>query len=285
MVDIVLTGIGIVSPLGIGSDAVRSALQNGDNGVGDLTLFESPGHYERAAEVGEYDWKEYLFTKQTFADRCTELILGAARMALEDAGLGLPLTAAQAPVGFCFGTQWGCMDAMERFYEPVAGGNGKRASSLVFSHSYPNCPTSFVAIELGLRGYSTSFTGSDQAGLWALRDACDAMRLGTADRVLVGAADALSLARMAHDEAEGAKTVPGEGAIALMLETTDAADQRGTEVLARVMTGDGSTPVSAFSGWNGGAITPLLALLSAFWTGDSGSISLDDESFSLAPVA
>ncbi|MBN2712158.1 MAG: hypothetical protein JXR97_06935 [Planctomycetes bacterium] len=247
-----ISGIGVVSPVGIGKAEFFAGLEAGKSGIDELTLFEPVGKCEHAAEVGEFEWKEYCFSKQTYADRCTGFALASARMALEDGGVGLPVPEESEKTGFCFGTMWGCAESMEKFFEPVAQGKGKRASSLVFSHSYPNCPTSFTCIELGLRGYSTSFAGSPLAGLWALRSAFDAVASGACGRVVAGAADALSHIRFSNAEANqtlpatagltppapGGKgwdlwsRVPGEGAVSLLLESDESLAARGGSSLA-----------------------------------------------------
>jgi len=246
---IVITGLGVVSPLGIGRQAFTRSIQESRIGIDDLTLAEPAGLCEHAAEIVDYDWHDYLFTKQTYADRCTQISVGAARLALEDAGLLVPISEEHAPVGICFGTCWGCIASSEKFYDPIAQGKGKSASSLVFSHSYPNCPTSFVAIEMGLRGYSTSFTGSRDAGLWALRSGLDALCSGAADQLLVGAADAFSELAWAHLDKVGAlpdtrglmpsetekeswARVPGEAAVFLVLEKQTTAFARNANILA-----------------------------------------------------
>jgi 3-oxoacyl-[acyl-carrier-protein] synthase II len=252
MGEILLTGIGVVSPLGVGRAAFFPAVAEGRCGIRDLTLCEPTGACEHAAEVRDYDWKSFCFSKQTFSDRCTQLAMGAARLALEDAGLKPPLVEPDNPTGLCFGSCWGCVESAEKFFAPIAQGKGKTASGLVFSHSYPNCPTSFLAIELGLRGYSTSFAGSRLSGLWALRSAFDAVRSGAAKRILVGASDAISAVVLGHLEKTGAlpntrgkaapKTaaeatgdwarVPGEGAAFLVLEDEFSAKARGVKPIA-----------------------------------------------------
>jgi len=236
MTRVAVTGAGAVLPGLIGNS--RTWLNKDiPAGIGELTLFAPPGKCEHAGEVTSYDWKQYLFSNQTYSDRCTQLALGAARLVLEEAGLTLPLAEDQE-VGLCFGTCWGCLDSAERFYAPLAAGKGKLASSLVFSHSYSNCPTSFVAIEFGLRGYSASFAGSTEAGWWALLAGYDALISGAAARVLVGAAEGLSRAWFAHAEAEGKipdtseqvlpekvaagspwSEIPSEGAFFMLLES------------------------------------------------------------------
>ncbi len=248
---IVITGLGVVSSLGVGRREFTRSVRERRIGISDLTLAEPTGACEHAAEIIDYDWHDYLFSKQTYADRCTQISVGAARMALEDAGLPVPIPEEQVPVGICFGTCWGCVASSEKFYAAIAAGKGRSASSLVFSHSYPNCPTSFIAIEMGLRGYSTSFTGSDDAGVWALQSGVEAVGNGTADRLLVGAADAFAGIAWAHLEKTGAlpdtrgmtpsesekeiwARVPGEAAVFMVLEDEARAGERGAQVLASV---------------------------------------------------
>jgi 3-oxoacyl-[acyl-carrier-protein] synthase II len=249
-------------------------VRKGACGVADLTLYAPVGQCEHAAEIGEeYDWKSFCFSKQTYADRCTSLAVGAARLALEDAGVGLPIPEDGQETGIIFGTRWGCLETNQTFFEPLAEGRGKRASSLVFSHSYPNCPTSFIAIEMGLRGYSTSFSGSD-AGEWALRGAVDALMSGAAGRILVGASDALARAAVSHlkaedelpdtegrtpteAEAEMWGRVPGEAAVFLLLEKSETPGKRGQLPLA------GNDPEGLTPDWrdgNAGAAGALLGL-------------------------
>lgn len=295
MVEIAVSGIGVVSPLGIGRRAFITACHEQRHGIGDLTLCEPAGVCEHAAEVSGYDWKPFCFSKQTYLDRTTQLLLGAARLALEDSAIPLPISEEAPTVGFCLGTRWGCLESAERFYDPIARGKGKTASSLVFSHSYPNCPTSFVAIELGLRGYSTSFTGSRLAGLWALRSAFDAIRLGAAERALVAAVDAISAAALGHAEKRGElpdtrrqkpperlppdsfwARVPGEGAVCLSLETAASVQERKRSAfctLTAVAEETAAVPSPLYAGCgDANAAAPfftLLALLAAAAEGET----------------
>ncbi len=295
-----ITGLGVVSPLGVGRAALAEAVRTSRVGIGDLTLFEPLGSCEHAAEVTDYDWKDYLFSKQSYADRCTQLALGAARLALEDAGLDVPVDETADPVGLCFGTCWGCLESAARFYEPIAHGKGRTASSLVFSHSYPNCPTSFAAIELGLRGYSTSFAGSPLAGLWALRSAADALAQGGASCVLAGAADGLGEVVWAHlaasgglpatqgrrpneEEAADWARVPGEAAVFLCVETEARARARAAEPLARIedVVEEGANGPVDWSCGNTHAAGPLLALARALVSHADATIAVADDGGSL----
>jgi 3-oxoacyl-[acyl-carrier-protein] synthase II len=291
---IAIVGAGIVSPLGIGRETFFAAAREDRVGICDLTLCEPFGECEHAGEIGNYDWKEYVFSKQTYADRCTQLAIGAARLALEDGGVALPIVAGET--GFCFGTCWGCLESMRKFYEPVAQGKGKSASGLVFSHSYPNCPTSFCAIELGLRGYSTSFTGSRLAGLWALRSAYDALASGTATDILVCAADALGTEILSHLEAEKlasatrGKTppetsdvetsdwgkVPGEAAVGLLLSTAPGKKPLGYLLSVTEEVGGGELDWRGGNSFSAQALQTMLRKLARGKSGGEFAVSDTD---------
>lgn len=275
MREVVITGIGLVTSLGIGRGAYAQALRDARSGIGDLTLFAPPGNCEHAGEIDDagYDWRDYIFSRQTYADRCTQLAAGAARLALDDSGLVTPLPEDGASLGLAFGSCWGAFEAVGKFFEPLAAATGKSVSSLVFSHSYPNSPPSLLAIEMGLRGYSTNFSGSHLAGFWALRSAFDALVSGAATGMLVGAGEALQPLRLADAEAAGRlpntagltppetmpsfgdtqkiadwARVPGEGSVFFVLENAATAKKRGASVLgilSGVRDSSKSTPDSA----------------------------------------
>lgn len=287
-----LTGVGYVGPFGVGRAALAAADlatgAAGRSGVAELTLFEPIGGCEHAAEVQAYDWRDYLFSRQTFADRVTQLAVGGARLALEDAGLALPVAEEAPPVGLVFATQFGCLEAMATFHEPLARGKG-RPSSLVFSHSYPNAPTSLLAIEFGLRGYSTTFAGDTRAGWMALRCAADALAAGTAEAILVGATEAITAPRLDHLAHAGAlpdtaglsveavagdpalaARVPGEAALFLVLEREVAARARNATIQALLPTTAGlavaddppaTPPPERLGHGDVGTVGPLLAYL------------------------
>ncbi len=247
--DVVITGIGAISAYGPGLQALLQGVRERRSAIGDLTLFEPPAGYERAAEAPDFDPAGALFSTQPYLDRTTALAVVAAREALDAAGLVLPVAEdADAPVGLCFGSAWGCMESVLRFSEPLLAGKPKTAQGLVFTHSFPNSPASVIAIEFGLRGYATVAAGGRLAGLRALEEGAAAIAEGTAQCVLVGAAESLSEPVFAHRAAAGEftsgaprplqadadGTLPGEAAVFFVLEHRAHARRREARILSHL---------------------------------------------------
>ncbi len=246
----VITGLGLVSPFGAGREAFARGLAAGQSAIRELTLFEPTGACERAAEVGEYNPADYLVSTQTYLDRTSALTVGGVRLALEDAGLPVPVPAdAGSPVGLVFGTAWGCVESMHRFAQPLLAGKPRRVQGLVFSHSFANSPASLAAIDFGLRGFGAVHAGSRLAGLWSIACAALAVQEGAAPCVVAGAAESLSAPVWAHRanagelcaqgpprpyDAQAAGTVPGEGACFFVVEAPGHAAARGARVHARI---------------------------------------------------
>lgn len=329
--DWAVTGIGVVTSWGAGRENFASAWRAGRVALGDLTRLAPSGPCEHAAEIVDYDWRTALISKQTFADRATQWAMGAIRGAMDDAGWTVPVPDPAAhdtashepsapsgdtlradvanpapgaesvhaegtktgPVGLYLATMYGCLEAAEAFFGPVAAGKGKTASALVFSHSYPNGPAALASIEFGLRGPGMVYAGAAEAGAWAWRDADAAMRRPPATghggglRLIVGAVDALSAGVLGHgaatgrhpdtrgrtpptcvdgvDEADAAfwGRVPGEAAVFFALESLTAATSRNARVWARgdeVRTAWGAETAMAWRMGDAGAATAGLAL-------------------------
>ena len=89
--EVVITGIGLVTPIGIGKDAFWSSLASRKSGVGYRELITSPNCLRIAAEVKDFDPKQYITPRKSLKVMCREIQLGsaAARIAMDDAGLGV----------------------------------------------------------------------------------------------------------------------------------------------------------------------------------------------------
>lgn len=291
---VVISGIGIVAPCDLtpltkGPVAARVDWP-------EITLIDVPeGAPEIAGECIDFKLADEVPTKYPFIDRCSALALGAAARALKDAGLGIERTRAET-IGLCYGTTWGCLDAMRTFYEKIKEGKPQFSSPLPFSHSFANTPSSLLAIEFGLRGFATTYSEGHNAGLAALESALCAIEAGSADRMLVVASDAISHGTFQHYHATGHLAADGaaaaagngfvlaEGAAALLLETSAALAARGGQPRGRIhaMANAGSfaaagarrqspAPVQIF--WANAPATAAIDAAEADW---AGSLNIAD---------
>jgi len=245
----VITGVGAISAGGEDAAELASALDRGAPLASEVTAFETePGEPTRVSEIADFDLARHVPSVRSYVDRTSALALAAAKLALEDASLEDDEKRA-GEVGLALGTQWGCLDSMELFYAKLAG-NPRFAPPLPFSHSYANSPASVLAIELKLRGHHAVYSTGRASGAWALLAGADAVELGRADAVACVGSDSLSRAAFRHyhslgrllpddvacpdDDAQG-RFLLGEGAGAVVVEESSAAEARGAKVLAKVL--------------------------------------------------
>ena len=283
---VAVTGIGLVSAVAMGNSSILTGIAN-KCGIDWLTLFDQPGKCEHAAEISdEYDWKNYMLSSQHYASRTTMIAAGAARIAFDEAGVELPYCG-DCGCGICFGTRWGNIDSAQKFYEPVSQGNGKRASSQVFSHSYPNSTVSLLAIDFDLNGYSNVFAGSADSGMHSLFSAISAVATGVAPIMIAGASDALCPLVVAHGETVGdyvdtsgmeldfaapensgmSQKVPGEAACFAVLQNPEicAADKIIFEVPVDIIKNSPSAiDTQGLKIGDCGSVLPLISFLRSF---------------------
>lgn len=225
MNEVLITGIGPVSSIGIGRAAWRQSWQAGVSGIAPLSLFAAE---HPTAEVRDLNLDALLPSAKTYLDRASAFTLAAVTLALQDAGL---TTGAFEPnrAGIVLGSEFGCLGTMQIYTQALQQKGARLANPLLFSHMYVNTPTSLAAIEFGLRGHHGTFTGQ-AAGQQALESAGDALRLGRADLIVAVGVDAISEPLYRALIAEGALGAEalGEGACALVLETGEHAARRHT---------------------------------------------------------
>ncbi|MBE7466455.1 MAG: hypothetical protein HS116_23540 [Planctomycetes bacterium] len=247
---ILVTGIGFVAAPTL-HDALAGHLADPPETAPEITAFETPeGAPAFGFEAPEFKIETYLPNIKSFVDRTSAFALAAGKLALEDAGLlERDKRPAGLEIGCAYGTQFGCLEAMEIFWKKVKATNPKFAAPLPFTHGYANSPSSLLCIEFGLKGSAATFSGEALAGVEALRFAADQLQTGNAQAVLVCASESLTRALHAHlfatkklsasgqpalwsGAAEG--IVPGEGGAALLLETDSAAAARGRKAYAEL---------------------------------------------------
>lgn len=238
MNDVVITGLGPISAIGIGREDFLNGIEEERTAIRPLERLPAerwPGLL--AAECLDFAVEDYLESEKTYLDRASELALAACHLALDDAELN---RAAIDPdrFGLALGTAYGCLDSMARHTDRLAQKGARFTSPVIFQHSYANTPTSLCAIEYDIQGPAATFCDRALSGATALQYAFDVLRSGGADVMLAGGVEALSEPLLrAWQEAgmlDDPGFVPGEGAGLVLLETAEHAAARGAAIQGRL---------------------------------------------------
>jgi 3-oxoacyl-[acyl-carrier-protein] synthase II len=253
---VVITGLGLVSPLGNTVEASWEALVAGRSGAGPITHFDASDHPTRfACEVKDLDVSSYVDKRDARRmDRATHLALAAARQAEADAGLDLRTVAERA--GAAVGTAIGGLRSLEEAVLTLEARGPDRVSPFAVVQMIPNLSAGWVSIELGTRGPLLTETTACAASSMSLGDGLDTIRLGRADVMVCGGTEApvtpvgmagfgamRALSRHNDDPSRASRPfdagrdgfVMGEGAALLVLEELEHARARGARIRAELV--------------------------------------------------
>ncbi|HEY3234790.1 MAG TPA: beta-ketoacyl-ACP synthase II [Polyangiaceae bacterium] len=260
---VVVTGIGLVTPIGIGTQNAWEAAIHGKNGVGPITLFPTTPEYATriAAEVKDFDPTLYMERKKL--KECARFIpfsMAATRMAVEQADLGLT-EEEREQVGVFIGVGLGGLENLEKVTLTLDRRGPSKVSPYFIPSLIANMAAGQVSIAFGFRGPSYAHTSACSSSAHAIGEALRWMQDGRAPVMIAGGAEAtispigiagfsamFALSRR-NDEPERASRpwdrgrdgfVCGEGAGTLVLETLSRAKKRGARILAEI-TGSGAT--------------------------------------------
>ena len=241
MSDVVITGFGVVSPLGHAAADLGRRVAAGERAAGDADGV-------RVAQIPLEVVPAAARTRIGRLDRVCRLALAASFLAVDDAALALPLAAPER-VGLAVGTGLGCLLSDAEYLEKVVAQGAPAASPRVFAYTVSSAAAGEVSIALGLHGPNTTLHMGLAAGAGALGQAADLIRLGRADVVLAGGVDAhdaalaaalrdMRLLKRPEQARPFADAVPGvwpsEGAAIAVVERAAHAAARGARVLARL---------------------------------------------------
>src|SRR5437763_5541564 len=264
---VVITGMGCVTPIGIGREAFWNGLQNGESGVRRIESFDvSKSPVKIAAQVREFDWTVQLGVKdRKHVPRTVPLALAAAREAFKDAGItvdSLSLEERQQ-IGVQIGTGGGGLPFVEDHYAIwYNGGSHSKASVYIIPAATHGTLSSEISMAFGLRGLSHVISTGCTSSTDALAYAAQHIAVGRQDAMLARGVDApLARGILAgfnlltvlttewNDEPQRASRpftrnrsgmVLGEGAWIYVLEEFERAKQRGAKIYAEIV-GYGST--------------------------------------------
>jgi 3-oxoacyl-[acyl-carrier-protein] synthase II len=260
---VVVTGLGLVTPLGIGVEANWERLIAGRSGIGPITRFDASTLPARVAgEVRDFEPERFLERKDLKKmDIFIQYAVGAAALAVEDARLALPLAAPER-TGVIVGVGIGGIASVEEAYLGLATQGVRRISPFLIPRIIPNMASGQIAMRFGARGPNYATTSACASGAHAIGEGVVLIRDGRQDVMLAGGAEApicllgvggfssmRALATNFNDEPERASRpfdakrdgfVIAEGAGVLVLEELDHARRRGARVYAEIV-GYGAT--------------------------------------------
>jgi len=265
----VVTGVGVVSPVGIGADVAWDALVAGQSGITDITLFDATGYdVHVAGEVKGFEVGQYMDAKDARRhDRNTHFAVAASGEALRDAGLlnGDGLDASQADrdrFGMVIGTGIGGIGLISDGIKTLMERGIDRVSPFLLPNMIPDAASGMVAIQYGLRGPNMAVVSACATGGHAIGEAMEAIVRGQADLMLGGGTEAvvvpIALAGFSQMKALGTPIDPdsgeynpaiasrpfdatrngfvvSEGCAVLVLEEAEHAKARGARPIAEVI--------------------------------------------------
>jgi 3-oxoacyl-[acyl-carrier-protein] synthase II len=189
----VVTGLGVVSPVGIGRDATWDALVAGRSGIDRITLFDAtPFEVDVAGEVKGFVATDYMDAKDARRhDRSTHFAVAATGEALRDAGLLGDDGRVNGEVdadrfGMVFGTGIGGIGLLLEGQVTLMERGPRRVSPFMLPHMLPDSPSGQVAIEYGIRGPNMAVVSACATGGHAIGEAMEAIVRGQAD-IMLGA--------------------------------------------------------------------------------------------------
>ena len=194
---VVVTGLGVVSPVGIGADASWDSLVNGRSGVADITLFDTTDYeIHVAGEVKDFDPTQYMGARDARRhDRNTHFAVAASGEALRHAGLlndDRHLTDVDPDrFGMVFGTGIGGITMITEGMRTLAERGPSRISPFMLPHMLPDSASGQVAIEYGLRGPNMAVVSACATGGHAIGEAFESIVRGQADLMLGAGTEAV----------------------------------------------------------------------------------------------
>ncbi len=256
---VVVTGVGLVSPLGLTTAETWSGLLAGRSGIGPITRFDATDYACRfAGEVKGFDPATVLDRKEVKKfDTFIHYAVSAAKQAIADAGLAVPVPPEEAEaVGVCIGAGIGGLPLIEETHKTLLEKGPRRVSPFFIPGLIANMPSGLISILTGAKGPNTATVTACATSAHALGDATNLIRHGEADVMIAGGTEsviaplaiggfaAMRALSTRNDDPEAASRpwdkdrdgfVLAEGAGILVLEEMGRARSRGATVYAEVI--------------------------------------------------
>ena len=257
---VVITGAGLLTPVGNDRPTTWQALLDGVNGAAPITLFETTPDYEVrfAAEVKGFKPENYMDRKEAKRmDRYAQFAMAAAQEAMADSGLGAQLeTLDRDRIGVLIGSGIGGIATFEEQARVMVERGPKRLSPFFIPMFIPDIAAGQVSMRYGLRGPNYCTVSACASSAHAVGDAFRLVQRGDADAMVAGGAEAtvtpMAIAGFTNMKALSSRNdspdtasrpfdatrdgfVLGEGSGVVVLESLEHASQRGANILAEVV--------------------------------------------------
>ncbi len=253
---VVVTGLGAVTPVGLGKDKLWSSLKNGISGIGEITKFDADGYECRiAAEVRDFVAADFIDKKEARRmDTFTQYAIAGAKMAVED-GLIDMKRVDKSRLGVVLGSGIGGIETLENQFRVIFDKGPSRVSPFFIPMMISNMAAGQVSIVFGAKGPNETVVTACASGTNAIGDAFRIIGRGDADMIITGGSEAavtpiavagfcsMRALSTRNQDPEGASRpfdkerdgfVLGEGSGVLILEELEHALRRGAKIYAEV---------------------------------------------------
>jgi len=252
---VVVTGLGVISSIGIGREGFWKHCLRGTSGIKPVRGFDVSSYRSRlGGQLPEIDFKTFIKpVNLRRMDRIGKIMVSAVRLALDDSGLDLKIEDANR-MGLSFGTGLGSSDTVDQFFRSLLRDGPVGAAPLLFQTAVPNAISSHCSIEYGIKGLNITFSHKETSAEMAMAYAYHLLKEERMDIVLAGGGDELSeplyhvysmLGALSPGRGRGSEgmkpfdrnrngVVLGEGSGILLLETLEHAEKRGAKIYAEL---------------------------------------------------
>jgi 3-oxoacyl-[acyl-carrier-protein] synthase II len=255
---VAITGVGCVSPLGVGADATWKAIVSGESGAGPVTRFDTSDYSTKiACEVTDFDPTDFMEQRDARrSDRFTQYAVAAAVESAEKAGWNGNVPFDAGRVGVLIGSGIGGIETLEAQHRVLLERGPSKMSPFTVPLLMINGAAGSVAMRFGLRGPNYAAVSACATGAHSIGEAAQMIRNGLADAMIAGGSEAPitplafgafacmgALSRRNDDPTHASRPfdadrdgfVIAEGGAVVVLEEWDAARARGADILAELV--------------------------------------------------
>ena len=290
-----VTGVGMVTPLGVGKNIFSQKLFKGNSGICPITSFDTSRFPSRlGAQVSDFSPADFISRKNLRKmDRLSRMAAASARMAIDDSGVNMDFINMDR-MGIILGTAYGSTDVSVQFAGILFDEGPRMVSPILVPNSVMNAPAGHTSIELKFRGINSTVNHHEASAETAIAYAAAEIIRGSADIMLTGGTEiisefffeilskfrALSPLNEGPEEARPFDTmrngfVVGEGSGILCLEDMEHAEARGATPYCEIVGWGMSAYPSPPTDWPSDPKGPALAMTRALESAGIGSDEID----------